>query len=77
VFANTPVGEVVTQLNRWYGIDVRLGSPALARQRFTASYVAELDSTVVRELATAIGARVERRGGAIVLVPLSDPSRRG
>lgn len=75
VFADTPVGEVVTQLNRWYGGDVRLGDPALAAHRFTAAYVAESEATVVRELATAVGAMVERRGNTVVLVPLSDRSR--
>jgi len=74
VFVNAPVPEVVAQLNRWYGIDLRLGGATLAAHRFTGSYTGESDSTVVRELATAIGARVERRGGAVVLVPLS-PTR--
>jgi transmembrane sensor len=73
VFADTPVSEVVTQLSRWYGIHLRLGATKLGAHRFTASYVNESDSTVVRELATAIGARVERRGPDIVLFPVSDP----
>jgi len=71
VFVDTPVGEVVTQLNRWYGGDVRLGDPALAAHRFTAAYVSASEATVVRELATAVGAMVERRGNIVVLVPLS------
>jgi transmembrane sensor len=77
VFADTPVAEVLAQLHRWYGIDVRLGDPALATHRFSASYTTESDSTVVRELATAIGARVERRGKVIVLVPLSNSPPEG
>jgi ferric-dicitrate binding protein FerR (iron transport regulator) len=71
VFVDTPVGDVVTQLNRWFGGDVRLGDPALAAHRFTAAYVSASEATVARELATAIGARVERRGNIVVLVPLS------
>lgn len=69
VFVNAPVPEVVAQLERWYGIDVRLGAPQLAAHRFTGRYAGEPDSTVVRELASAIGAGVERRDGAVVLVP--------
>jgi ferric-dicitrate binding protein FerR (iron transport regulator) len=75
VFADTPVGDVVTRLNRWYGGDVRLGDPALARLRFTASYVAASEATVVRELATAIGARVQRRGSSTIIVSRSSHPR--
>jgi transmembrane sensor len=70
VFVNAPVPEVVAELERWYGIDLQLGGAQLAAHRFTGSYNGQPDSTVVRELAAAIGARVERRGGAVVLVPL-------
>jgi len=70
VFVNAPVPEVVAELERWYGIDLQLGGTQLTAHRFTGSYNGQSDSTVVRELAAAIGARVERRGGAVVLVPL-------
>jgi transmembrane sensor len=75
VFSDTPVADVVTQLNRWYGGDVLLGDASLAVHRFTATYGAVSEATVVRELATAIGARVQRRGGSTVIVPLSSHSR--
>ena len=75
VFADTPVGEVVTQLNRWYDSNVRLGDPSLSAHSFTGNYLSESEATVVRELAAAIGAMVERRGNVVVLVPLSDRSR--
>jgi transmembrane sensor len=75
VFNDTPVGDVVTQLNRWYGGDVRLGDPALARLRFTATDGAASEATVVSELATAIGARAHRRGSSTIIVPLSSHPR--
>jgi len=75
VFTDTPVAEVVTQVNRWYDADVRLGDPALGALRFTASYGAVSEATVVRELATAIGARVLRRGNSTLIVPLSSHQR--
>ena len=70
MFVNAPVPEVVAELERWYGIDLELRGAQLAAHRFTGSYNGQSDSTVVHELAAAIGARVERRGGAVVLVPL-------
>jgi ferric-dicitrate binding protein FerR (iron transport regulator) len=75
VFTDTPVAEVITRLNRWYDADVRLGDPALAALRFTAGYGAVSEATVVRELATAIGARVVHRGGTTLIVPLSSHQR--
>jgi transmembrane sensor len=75
VFTETPVAEVITRLNRWYDADVRLGDPALAGLRFSASYGAVSEATVVRELATAIGGRVLRRGGTTLIVPLSSHPR--
>lgn len=67
VFVEAPVGEVVAQLERWYGIEVQLVGRALAAQRFTGTYLTEPDSVVLRELATAIGAQIERRGDAVTL----------
>jgi ferric-dicitrate binding protein FerR (iron transport regulator) len=75
VFTDTPVGEVVTRLNRWYGADVRLGDPALATLRFTAAYGAVSEATVVREVATAVRGRVLRRGTTTLIVPLSSHQR--
>jgi transmembrane sensor len=75
VFSDTPVAEVLTRLNRWYGADVRLGDPSLAGLRYTAAYGAASEATVVQELATAIGATVRRRGDSVILVPLSERSR--
>jgi len=67
VFAETPVSEVVTTINRWFGIQVRLGRPALGDQLFTGSYIGQPAATVVEELAAAIGARVERQGKIVTL----------
>jgi transmembrane sensor len=75
VFTDTPVADVIVRLNRWYDADVRLGDPALGALRFTASYGAVSEATVVRELATAIGARVQRRGSSTLIVPLSSHQR--
>ena len=75
VFTDTPVGEVVLRLNRWYGTDIRLGDPALANLRFTAAYGAVSEATVLRELATAVRGRVIHRGSTTLIVPLSSHQR--
>lgn len=69
VFAQEPLGTVVQRLSRWYDIDVRLGGgdSVLARVPFTASLTNENPESVLRLLAQAANARLERRGSAFVL----------
>ncbi len=74
VFADTPVSEAIAELSYWYGLDIRVHDASLASQRFTASYTTQSESVVLRELAVAIGAQVERHGGVITLVRASSPS---
>lgn len=67
VFAATPVREVVARLNVWYDARVVLSDTTLASAEFTGSYGSEPVTLVLRELAAAIGARMENRNGEFVL----------
>jgi transmembrane sensor len=60
VFVSAPMREVVPQLARWYGIDVRLGDSALAERRLSASFTREPVASVLLSVAAAVDARVER-----------------
>jgi transmembrane sensor len=75
VFNDTPVADVVTQLNRWYGGAVGLAGPRLTHQRFTATYFSQSLATALGEVATAIGAQVVHRGDSLILVPRAARSR--
>lgn len=69
VFADTPLGEVVLRLSRWYDIDVRLGSPSLANDPYTMSLRGdEAPEHVLWTIAAAVDARLERRGAAYVIL---------
>ncbi len=64
VFDRTPMTTVVAEVSRWYGIDVRLGDPALAAQAFSATLTTESARDAVAVLADALRLRVETRGPA-------------
>jgi len=68
VFHAVPMREVVPELRRWYGIDVRLGDASLANRRLTASFTREPAATVVASVAAAVDARTENDRGAVLFL---------
>jgi ferric-dicitrate binding protein FerR (iron transport regulator) len=69
VFHRTPVPDAVAEINRWYDADIRVGDRRLRAIQFSAAFNAEPLTQVVDVLAAAIGARAERRGNTITLIP--------
>ncbi len=67
VFQDTPVGEVVVQLGRWFDLDVRLADTAIGRKRLTASFANEPAPEVLQLVAASLGLRVEQRGQVVTL----------
>ena len=69
VFDATALPEVLATLSRWYGSDLRAGDSATAAKRVTITVSAQEGvGDVIDRLASAIAARVERRGSTILLV---------
>jgi transmembrane sensor len=74
VFTNTPVRDVIAEVRRWYGVDLRVLEPlqgpspsAVERVRFTARFTGEPARVVARELAKTLRGRVEESGQALVI----------
>ena len=67
-FDGTPLGDVVRTLGRWYNVDIRLADSALAARRLTASFRNEPIDLVLQRIALTLGLRVERSGGAALLL---------
>jgi transmembrane sensor len=68
VFRDRPLGEIASDLRRWYGVELRVNDSELLRRRFTGTFVAsESGRTVVDALALAIGGKVEPRGDTLIL----------
>lgn len=62
VFENAPIEQVMVDLRRWYGIELRLSDPSLGNQHITATFEGESAQQVLDIVALALGAQVERRG---------------
>jgi len=68
-FTNAPVREVAAEVSRWYDVDLQVADSALAARHLTISFDNEPLETVLREMAAALDARVERHGLTVVLTP--------
>jgi transmembrane sensor len=73
VFIDTPLRDVVPQLNRWYNADVRLGDSTLATLRYTATLDDESLPQLLTLLSAALDVRVERHGATVTLYPKHRP----
>lgn len=73
VFRNAPLPQVVADLRRWYGVELRVADSMLLRRHFTGSFVNESADRVVEVIALALGARVQRRGDTTYLAGAAAP----
>jgi transmembrane sensor len=71
-FDDAPLTEVAQELARWFGIDVRLSTPALAGRPFTGTLHATTIDATFDALAPPMHVRYEHRGRTVVLMPLPD-----
>jgi transmembrane sensor len=68
VFRDKQLGEIASDLRRWYGVELRVTDSALLRRHFTGTFVtSEPARTLVDALAMAIGARVASHGDTLIL----------
>jgi transmembrane sensor len=67
VFQNTPLRDALTQFNRWYDSDLRIGDSTIAEHPITAAFATESLSQAVAIMAAALDARVERDSTTITL----------
>ena len=68
-FREAPMAVVREELRRWYGIELVVPDPALARQFVHGDYTGETKTRAVELIGTALGARVEWMGDTAVLRP--------
>lgn len=61
-FDNAPLAEVVREIERWYGVPVRLGNAELANRRLTASFRDLPVAEVVAVVAASLGLEYTRVG---------------
>ncbi|MEJ2206350.1 MAG: FecR domain-containing protein [Gemmatimonadota bacterium] len=65
-FQHTSLGDVAEQLEHHFGVDVRIGDPAVAGRSVTGSFQDEALEEVVDAVCTVTGIRCEQRGDSLV-----------
>jgi transmembrane sensor len=68
VLDGMPIRDALTEIARWYDVDVQLADSASAERRVSASFTTESAPEALRIIGDAVGLSVERQGGAFVLV---------
>ena len=64
-FDGAPLRDVVSALERWYNVDIRLADSTLAPRRLTATFQDEPIDLVLQRIALTLGMRVERADGSV------------
>jgi transmembrane sensor len=77
VFDDAAFPDVAAEVRRWYGIELRGADSAVARalasRHLTAAFGSETPDEVLRVIALALGATVERRGDTAYVRPSPTP----
>lgn len=68
VFEETPLSTVVTELSRWYAVDIRLEGEGLAEQQLTAAFDNMPVSRVMPMIQASLGLQLRRNGQEYVLL---------
>lgn len=69
VFDNATVGEMLVELGRWYGLELRMADPADASQLVNASFeTRERPSQVISSVSRMLNARTIRKGSIITFI---------
>jgi transmembrane sensor len=73
-FDRAELAEVGRELQRWYGVEVRITDPALARRHVTLTLPRAALDEVLNAISLSLGARWSRAGGTILISPSPSPS---
>jgi transmembrane sensor len=68
-YRDAPLSEVQADLQRWYGIDLRIGDSTLARRTLTATFRGDSVAQVIQTIALALGAEAVQKGDTVLLQP--------
>ncbi|MBY0488348.1 MAG: FecR domain-containing protein [Gemmatimonadaceae bacterium] len=68
-YRDAPLSEVQADLQRWYGLDLRIADSTLAARTLTATFRGDSAAQVVHLIALALGADAVQKGDTIFLQP--------
>jgi transmembrane sensor len=69
VFRDTPLRQVVSELARWYDLDIRLTDPSIGNLRLTTSFTDQPLSEVLDAVGVALQVHVARTGRVVTITP--------
>lgn len=73
-FDNAPLREVVREVERWYGVPLRIADASLASRRLTASFRDQPIAEVLEVIAASLGLQYARVGDTYMLHSREAPS---
>lgn len=66
-FRDAPLSRVIAEMERWYGVSIRVADSSLASRHITTSFAGESVDEALRILGLTMGASIERRGDTVVV----------
>jgi transmembrane sensor len=69
VFRQATLAEVAVQLERWYGVRIEIGSPALAGRRVTLDMPVQAMASVLNAITVALNVRYKATASGVVIYP--------
>ena len=70
-FDRAELAEVARELERWYGVQVRVADPTLARRHLTLALPRAPLDEVLGAITLSLGARWSRTGNTVLIIPSS------
>jgi ferric-dicitrate binding protein FerR (iron transport regulator) len=74
VLANIPLRDAVTDLDRWYGAEIRFGDPAIGDMLIDATLMSGSIGDLMEMLRATFNVRVVRTGRTLTLYPSHSPT---
>ena len=73
-FRDATLGRVAAEIERWYGVKVRVADSSILSQHVTTSFEGENADRALQILGLTIGAKIERRGDSAIVSPNHGPA---
>ncbi len=73
-FRDASLARVAAEIERWYGVKVRIIDSNMAAQHVTTSFEGENADQALKILGLTIGAKIERRGDSAIVSPNRGPA---
>jgi transmembrane sensor len=74
VFNDAPLSQVISEMQRWYGVTIQVTDSALLRRTVHTSFADESPDKALEILGLTLGARIERHGDTATVTSARGPT---